>query len=191
MNYKLDEDFDFYSELNKEEEEESIETYEKKCMISHMPLTFNSVTLSCGHTYNYLPLYNELCLNRTNPIKCPYCRIVPSKLMFYIPLPNVKKIYGVNFPPSQCMPSPICNYKLKYGKNKGIECGKNGIENENGILCDKHRNQKNHVTTIIWTHEKENLFKSTSVIELKKMLREKGLKTTGLKKDLVNRLIVN
>ena len=85
MNYKIDEDFDFYSELNKKETDEEDN---KKWMISHKPLTYNSVTLSCGHTYNYLPLYNEYNTKHTsgiNNLKCPYCRTINDKLMPYIP----------------------------------------------------------------------------------------------------------
>jgi len=192
MNYKIDEDFDFYSELNKKETDEDVN---KKCMISHMPLTFNSVTLSCGHTYNYLPLYNEYNTKHTsgiNNLKCPYCRTINDKLMPYIPLPNVKKIYGINHPSRFCMDAPKCKYKLKNGKNKGNACEKNGIENENGIFCEKHR-EKKHIEekSMIWTQEKDKLFKMKSVNELKQMLKEKGLKTSGLKKDLVNRLVIS
>jgi len=189
MNYKIEDNFDFYNELNNNNHDDDDE---KKCMISHLPLTYNSVTLSCGHIFNYMPLYNEFVLNQDhNNIKCPYCRIYIDKLLFYLPLPNVKKIYGVNYPLKMCMPSPKCNYKLKFGKNKGLICNKNGIEDKDGILCEKHREkvcEDNKI--IVWTQEKEKLFKTSSVSELKIMLKKKGLKVTGLKKDLVNRLVI-
>ena len=188
MNYKIEDNFDFYSELNKDDDDEC----EKKCMISHLPLTYNSVTLPCNHTFNYIPLYNELILNQKhNNIKCPYCRNHSDKLMFYLPLPNVKKIYGINYPPKMCMPSPKCNYKLKIGKNKGSICNKNGIEDKDGILCENHRSKiLDEKKIIVWTPEKEKLFKTLSVNELKTMLKKKGLKISGLKKDLVNRLVI-
>jgi len=195
MNYKLEEEFDFYSELNKEDDN-IIDDNVKKCMISHMPLTYNSITLSCGHTFNYMPLYNDLSLKNftSDIVKCPYCRCRPDKLMFYLPLPNVKKIYGINFPSSSCMPYPKCNYKLKLGINKGLFCNKNGIEDENGVLCKKHtqlniscKPEKN----IIWTPEKEKIFTTMSVNDIKVILKERGLKLNGLKKDLVNRLVIN
>ena len=49
MNYTTDDDFDFYSELNSTTEEEIAD--EKKCMISHLPLTYNSIVLPCKHTF--------------------------------------------------------------------------------------------------------------------------------------------
>ena len=57
MNYIVEDDFDFYSALKAE-----TTVTEAVCMISHEPLTYNSITLSCKHSFNYLPLYNELCL---------------------------------------------------------------------------------------------------------------------------------
>ena len=55
-----------------------------------------------------------------------------------------------------------------------------------------HKSIKLHNTTnIIWTVEKEELFKSKTVKELKQMLKSKGLDTNGLKKVLVNKYIIN
>jgi len=39
-----------------------------------------------------------------------------------------------------------------------------------------------------WTSEMENLFKKYKVVELKNMLRAKGQKVSGRKKDLVFRI---
>ena len=41
-----------------------------------------------------------------------------------------------------------------------------------------------------WTAAMDQLSKEKSVIELKQMLREKGLKVGGVKKDLVKRLFM-
>ena len=54
------------------------------CLISKDPMEENCITLSCGHSFNYVPLYNasyfkkELLNNFepnkiNNQIKCPYC----------------------------------------------------------------------------------------------------------------------
>lgn len=183
MNYILEDNFDFYGELNdvtKDNDSTNI------CMVSHEPLTYNTITLACKHSFNYMPLFNELCLhNNKQYINCPYCRSKSEKLIPYIPLPNVTKIYGVNYPTKMCMSAPKCSFLIKTGLYKGLACEQNGVEYEHGIFCDKH--MKHNIDTI-WTPEKEKLFKTKSVIELKSMLREKGLKVGGVKKELVNRL---
>lgn len=208
MNYIIEDNFNFFNELNKEEDtyESSENKNEQLCLISHMPLTFNSVKLPCNHVFNYLPLYDELVLvhayNKNINIKCPYCRTISTRLLPYIPLPGVEKRYGINSPKSLCMNSPKCLYKMKNGKYKGLECGKDGMEGSDGTFCKKHFNLihlsieendkiKNNTTpTIIWTPEKEDLFKRKSIAELKQMLKEKGMKTSGLKKELVNRIFI-
>jgi len=208
MNYIIEDEIDFFKELNKMEEPSDIDNnniYEQPiCMITHMPLIYNSVKLLCGHQFNYLPLYKELVLisgyNRI--IKCPYCRTISNKLLPYIPLTGVEKKYGINSPKTLCMVGPKCLYKLKNGKNKGSECAKDGIESKEGIFCKKHfdltHTKSNEIDkimnktkpTIIWTTQKEDLFKRKSVIQLKQLLKEKGMKTTGLKKELVNRIFI-
>jgi|SRR6056300_1062565 len=205
MNYVIEDDIDFFKELNNDTcTIESIEDNKKMCMISHTPLTYNSVKLPCSHEFNYLPLYNEFVLtnNYNRSIKCPYCRTISDKLLPYIQLPGVQKRYGINSPKSLCMDEPKCLYKLKNGKNKGSLCGKGGVESKEGIFCKKHFDStyvikdkkdkvtKKTITTIIWTVEKEDLFKRKSVSQLKELLKEKGMKTTGLKKELVNRIFI-
>lgn len=172
--YTTDKDFDFYSQLN-DETEETIDE-EKKCMISHLPLTYNSILLPCNHSFNYMPLYNELCENniRDGKLICPYCRAVSWKLIPYIQLPCVKKLKGINFPPKFCMSSPTCAFILKNGN----PCNANAVESEKGIFCNKHM-------TITPTND----LTKKSVVELRTMLRAKGLKVGGLKKELIKRLV--
>jgi len=187
MNYKLDDDFDFYGELNNLQTEQATipATMPAVCMISHEPLTYNAITLSCKHTFNYLPLYNELCLhNNKQNIICPYCRRKADKLMPFIPLPNVTKITGVNYPTKWCMPVPKCAFILKIGIYKGLPCEHNGVEYAHGIFCDKHVKYNIDNT---WTPEKEKFLKSKSLPELKALLKSKGLKVGGVKKELVIR----
>ena len=185
MNYIIEDNFDFYGELNAVKN--VLDVSSNICMISHEPLTYNSVTLSCKHSFNYLPLYTELCLNNnTQFISCPYCRTRADKLMPFIPLPTIKKVYGVNSPTKMCMPTPKCSFLLKTGMYKGQMCAQNGMEYEHGIFCHKHLEHNN-----VWTAEKEKLFKTKSVPELKEMLKKRHLKVGGVKKDLVNRLFAN
>ena len=204
MNYIIEGNINFFDELNNEVDEVDDNDYDiQMCTISHTPLTYNYIKMPCNHSFNYLPLYNELSLINTNKksIKCPYCRTISSKLIPYIPLPGVEKRYGVNTPKKLCMDSPKCLYKLKNGKNKGFVCTKDGIETSNGTFCKRHIDlnnstikknptTKNSIPTIIWTTEKEDLYKRKSVAQLKQMLKEKGMKTIGLKKELVNRVFI-
>jgi len=201
MNYIVEDNFNFFNELNKQEETgQSNETTNsdshKMCMITHMPLTYNSVRLPCNHTFNYIPLYNELNLvyvyNRN--IKCPYCRTTSMKLLPYIPLVGVGKKYGINIPKNLCMDAPKCVHIIKSGKHKGVACSKDGMEGPAGTFCKKHAEPQLQNTkpnpTIIWTPEKEELFQRKTVAQLKEMLKKKRMKTTGLKKDLVNRVFI-
>ena len=140
MNYIIEDEFDFFKELNEKNNAIIDTSNDNKCMISHLPLIYNSVTLPCKHSFNYLPLYTELCLHNNNKnITCPYCREVSQKFIPFIPLPNVKKRFGVNYPPDKCLPAPACSFILKMGGRKGMKCGRGGVINEEGIFCMKHQ----------------------------------------------------
>ena len=193
--YKIEGDFDFYATLNAPDEA----SYDNVCMITHLPLTLNSVTLPCKHSFNYMPLYTELCIHRNNRnIRCPYCRREFEKFMPFIPLPNVMRVMGVNGPEKKCMPAPKCQYMLKNGTHKGKACNMNGMEYDTGIFCKKHLLEEADkvvaaaaATAVaeMWTKEMDELSKSKTVVELKKMLRKKGLLVGGTKKELIKRLL--
>jgi hypothetical protein len=191
MNYILEDNFDFYGELHNKNESKMVEATPQTaaagtCFISHQPLTYNAITLSCKHTFNYIPLYTELFLhNNRSFINCPYCREKSEKLIPYIPLPTVEKVYGVNYPVKNCMPAPKCKFIYK----KGFPCQQNGMEYADGTFCSKHL--KPAINDTQWTLEKIKLYESKTVPELKEMLRAKGLKVGGVKKELVNRLLLS
>jgi hypothetical protein len=229
MNYIIEDNYDFFKELNNTLAND-VNT-ENKCMISHLPLVYNSVTLPCKHSFNYMPLYTELRLHNNNKnITCPYCREVSNKLIPFIPLPTVKKVFGVNYPADKCMSAPECSFLLKMGSRKGLKCGRVGVINGEGVFCMSHQH---HISTAcestsaagtseagtstagtstagtstagtsasaagtseagnkeIWTPAMDQLSKEKSVVELKQMLREKGLKVGGLKKELIKRLFI-
>jgi hypothetical protein len=123
--------------------------------------------------------------NKTN-ICCPYCRSVASKFIPFIPLPGVIKVSGVNHPEKDCMPAPKCSVVLKIGVRKGKACGHNGTITAAGIFCEKHKHTMKQDN---WTEGMAKLMKEKSVIELKLMLKERGLKVGGVKKELVKRLL--
>ena len=84
MNYIIENNIDFFSELNKELSEDSnkintkinakigeennishtenliIDNKDNICLLTHLPLEENYITLCCDHKFNYIPLYNEI-----------------------------------------------------------------------------------------------------------------------------------
>ena len=186
-NYIVEDDFDFFKELN---DIATCDLSGNKCMISHLPLTYNSIILQCNHSFNYIPLYKELCIKNSSSSKritCPYCRTTNNKLIPFIPLPNVHKRFGVNHPSKRCMPGLKCSMILKSGARKGAMCENNGMETSNGILCEKHSHHNNNADVL--TPEIKELMKTKTISELKQMLKDKGLKISGVKKVLVKRLL--
>jgi len=149
INYIIEDDFDFYAELNKSETPFEVSYTEKICMITGKILEQNSITLDCKHTFNYISLFNELCRQKTfnindpfpvrlNEIKCPYCRQITRNILPFIPSIVNQSIKGVNTPSIYCMKFKSCDYVFKYGHNKGDVCCKNGFESVYGNICEKH-----------------------------------------------------
>ena len=109
--YSIEGNIDFFSELYKSLDIEDCEEDNNKCLITNQTLTDKSVSLDCGHKFNYLPLYNDLvnhklkfnCLEGSsgklnmNEIRCPYCRKKQSGVLPYYDDLGLKKINGVNF----------------------------------------------------------------------------------------------
>ena len=203
MKYIIEGDVDFYSELNNSGDINSIISLnENVCLISKEVLIDNFITLPCNHTFNYIPLYKEVILQKISPnsletsrlsphqIRCPYCRLTVNNLLPYIPLDNVEKITNVNYPLNKCMKHLECEQKLKNGNF----CTKIAYKINGQIYCEQHWlkiNEKIQKKGIEWTEEMEKYSKNKTVIDLKKLLREKGLKVGGTKKELVSRIINN
>lgn len=104
------------------------------CLITDEPLEEHSITLYCGHSFNYEPLYKEVIQQKRNKIsneikqlrhheiKCPYCRNVQRGIL---PLhPSFESIYGVNLPEELSMFTKKCCYVFRSGKRKGQSCNK-------------------------------------------------------------------
>ena len=203
MKYIIEGDIDFYSELNNSGDINTIiSPTENVCLISKEGLNDNFITLPCKHTFNYFPLYKEVILQKISPnsletsrlsphqIRCPYCRLIVNTLLPYIPLTNVEKITNVNYPSNKCMKHLDCEQKLKNGNF----CSKSAYTINGKIYCEQHWvkiKEKNEKNDIEWTDEMEKYSKTKSVIELKKILREKCLKVGGTKKEMVSRIINN
>ena len=166
--YLVEGDINFFDELNKlvQTSNESVPTNNDKtvCLITEEPLTDLSVNLTCGHAFNYIPLYKEVCLQKSvknileisrisfNEIKCPYCRKIQQGLLpFQESIEKIcPKVYGVNSltsvvktPKEPKLVTPtltiLCPQLLKTGANKGTPCGKSVYSNTAG-LCTRHYN---------------------------------------------------
>jgi hypothetical protein len=104
MKYNIEGEIDFYAELNKMDNLEDDDT--NKCLITRLPLVEGFVRMECGHSFNYLPLYNEL-VQQQKPsicgyakigrIVCPFCRHSQQTFLPYNPA--FKLVMGVNMYP--------------------------------------------------------------------------------------------
>jgi len=129
--YKLEGGIDFYAELYKslDESDSDKETDENNndnnkeqknkdvCLITNQKLEDKYVKMGCGHTFNYIPIYNDILNHKTkfnnmestsnrlkmDEIRCPYCRYKQQGLLPYYAELGLKEIYGVN----SCNPNCI------------------------------------------------------------------------------------
>ena len=149
-NYVIEDNIDFYSALNDSDEENE---NTNMCLISQNILDENAITLNCGHSFNYIDLYNEvkkqkssknLTLDKNiqqlkkNEYICPYCRTRQHSLLPHVKDENIQYISGVNAPFHACMPFHHCSYITKSGKNKGIPCKEHALMKNNLRLCSRH-----------------------------------------------------
>ena len=209
MNYIIEDNLNFF-ELIKNTSVKN--TYDEDvCLISGSILDKNHITLDCNHKFNYVPLYNDIIQQKLtynsnnlkklkiNEITCPYCRRINNRLIPYIPIyKNVEKLNGVNNPKEFCIKCNTCEWIFKSGKQKNKSCKNIAFNSKFGLLCETHwkfkKNafEKNHyLNNIVWNNELENLYKKNTIKTLQKFLKEKNLKISGTKKELVYRLYIN
>jgi hypothetical protein len=143
--YVIEDGINFMDLLNSGSDDEP-DNDDNLCLISYIPLINNPVALSCGHKFNYKPLYNDVIQQKSylnlqarslsiNQFRCPYCRSIQDKL-----LPTISgydKIRGVNSPVKYCMYLNKCSHTFKNGKKKGCGCDKN----TNATYCNTHAKQ--------------------------------------------------
>jgi len=113
--YNVEGDIDFFAELYKslddEENKNKTEDDENVCLITKKQLTDKFVEMSCGHKFNYIPLYHDI-LNhkkkfnnmegsatrlKQNELRCPYCRKRSIGLLPHYEEFNLPKVSGVNY----------------------------------------------------------------------------------------------
>ena len=160
------------------------------CYISKEPLEHYNLKLPCSHTFNYLPLYNEVKVQKKNnyirlkkhQMQCPYCRTIIPNILPYIKHEHVQRIIGVNSPEKYVLKQHTCDYIFISGKQKGQICNKQCSFN----YCPEH-------LTIIQNNNNEyeltlEKIKKYTVVKLKNICRKHKLKRySRLKKqDLIN-----
>ena len=143
--YIIEDNISFFEEINNlsDVNEESL------CLISKLPLDDNKITLPCGHSFNFIPLYKDIIAQKSSymsksysknsTIQCPYCRQLHNQLLPHIKLnDSMKYIYGVNTPACYSMNYHTCKNIIKSGKNKGKECSKIAFYKNGTCLCSTH-----------------------------------------------------
>jgi hypothetical protein len=204
MNYIIPEGFDFYEELQKKMETSPSTTHRETkevCLISGEELDDTKITLECGHSFNYVPLFNDLyCYKYDKPqgyytysdnlnlrehqIRCPYCRQVQENLLPYHPDIQNSRIKGINYPPSLSMGKNTCTHIFKSGKNKGKACGKKCYR----AMCNQHFKIELNLEAVSMNRSDLN---NLTLIDLRHLAKNKGAKKySKLKKnDLINMIL--
>jgi hypothetical protein len=130
MNYTNPDDTNsmFYAELYKSLDNDSdTECDSTKCLISDEILVDKFVKLPCGHSFNYIPLYNDIKNHKTkfnhmeatagklliHELRCPYCRNIHASLLPYYEDLDLAKIHGVNWldpTPNSANSNKVCSF---------------------------------------------------------------------------------
>lgn len=151
--------FDFFEELYKSLSTENENTIvdakttqnnnpENVCLITQEPLIDYNIKLTCGHSFNYEPLFHEVYHQkvdkpltsvahlRIDEFLCPYCRVKQKFLLPELPshLFYLGKHHGVNKPKKYCLNPNRCIYKYASGKKKGLVCDKSCFKE----YCNSH-----------------------------------------------------
>lgn len=99
--------------------------YDNVCLISGKALGTNTVSLPCGHKFDYLSLLSEQLAFQNKYIgmsrKCPYCRNTYVGNIPYRPDLSTKKKKNINFPVNSCFEKHACCYE-----ESGQSCTING-----------------------------------------------------------------
>ena len=154
-NYIIEDNINFYNELkkslNNDNDNNNDNSNGNNCLISNEILDNTHITLPCKHSFNYIPLYQDvykqkICFNNSeliklkqNQMKCPYCRTVINYILPYdFNIPNILKVKGVNFPVKWGLYPHLCKYTFKSGNKKNTCCDKKCIQE----YCQSHLKYK-------------------------------------------------
>jgi hypothetical protein len=210
VKYQIEGNISFYEELYKSLDEEEGENSIGVCLITDNPLTTHSVTMDCGHKFNYEPLYNDIlnhkkkynnmerCILKTMEIRCPYCRKVQKNLLPYYEELGLGKVHGVNYIDELIQIKESTSYSNKWedgvccfewfdpSQNIAIPCKNTQVmlvEPTGKKYCYHHRYiaQKQFIAKKkLELKEKQKLEKMNAKLEAKK---EKELEKANIKKQ--------
>ena len=178
FNYLLKED-----NANNNESRDSNLEYNNICLISKTKLENNYITLNCGHKFNYIEIYNEVCNQKINKIldnrylkineiKCPYCRQISNFLLPYYKYYKVKDEKGVTNPREFCLNTKTCSHIYKNGN----PCKNNGYIINNTVLCNKH---------CVYNIDEENIIKNVTKAEMDKLNKFKKIELAEILKKII------
>jgi len=165
----------FYAELYKLLDNDSDTESDNKCLISDEILVDKFVKLPCGHSFNYIPLYNDIKNHKTkfnhmeatsgklraHEIRCPYCRNIHASLLPYYEDLGLKKIHGVNcLEPTHdtTAPTKLCSF-VEDTTNPVICAGYGFKVNcfDNKVYCYYHNKIVNNTHLIKIKEEKQKI----------------------------------
>jgi len=95
------------------EDTETDDNNTESCLISGLPLDSSRITLPCSHSFNYVPLVNDVLryfsLHGKTRLRCPYCRTPAGGVIPY--RPDILRTYraGVNGPTCECFEKHECS----------------------------------------------------------------------------------
>jgi hypothetical protein len=213
VKYIIEGNIDFYKELyesldDNDNDDAEIPKTNNLCLITNAPLEKDHIQLFCNHSFNYIPLYNDLCkqkkngtesYHKKNLIKCPYCRSLHEYILPFNP--NVTPVYGVNTLNSIYMnvvksaynnnnkntpigyTEGVCEYKTTshHDQSQNVTCNEiyvKKIEN-NKCYCMHH---KYLGLQLYWTQLKDEYIKKKE--EQKKKIQEDKLIIKAQKEEL-------
>jgi hypothetical protein len=194
--YFVEENINFFAELKKSMDKalEPAGSPDNVCLITNNALIEHHVTLPCNHTFNYVPLYHEVniqkCVKNTsetsklliNEIKCPYCRKIHKMVLPYCEqlCDKCPPLYGVNTTDIKFKLIHCCNYvKYVYTDGTQIHCDLTG-DNLHYHEEDKQYYCYNHLYMVC--KKKQNAIKhQEQIAKMKKIKEEQPLQKNALK----------
>lgn len=208
----IQEQFKYLLAYDSDEEDNT----DNRCKITDSVLQDNSIELSCGHKFNYIPLYNEIKYQKTNKysitydytrlgidqLKCPYCREITNNILpyfnYYSRESGIELIRGVNHPAKYSLKIHGCDHRLK---TTGLKCNASACKTPDGILCNRHyslitnkcTNRKVETATKnpknLENPDTRSILQKMRIVELKSILKMYNCRVGGNKHVLIDRII--
>jgi hypothetical protein len=182
-NYNIENKIDFYKELYSSlNDDKEVQLSNDLCLITNLPLKEKFVELTCGHKFNYDPLYKDIFNHkkkyntmeqnknklRLNQIRCPYCRNIQNELLPYYEELGYPKENGINF--FDLNNNHNCSTYVK----SDIQCQYQIITND--ISGNSHSYQCNHFGYVHYSLKKnyniENKYCYTHKLAVTKSIKE-------------------